>query len=61
MGKPPVYDRAGLNLSDEDKARMRAKAREGYWRFLLNRPASNGPMVFWGRSLSMPHRSVTRC
>ncbi|PJF09148.1 glutamate--tRNA ligase [Pseudorhodobacter sp. MZDSW-24AT] len=36
MGKPPVYDRAGLNLSDEDKARLRAEGREGYWRFLLN-------------------------
>ena len=36
MGKPPVYDRAGLNLSDADKARLRAEGREGYWRFLLN-------------------------
>ena len=36
MGKPPVYDRAGLALSDQDKARMRAEGRAGYWRFLLN-------------------------
>ena len=36
MGKPPVYDRAGLNLSDEDKAKLRAEGRAGYWRFLLN-------------------------
>lgn len=36
MGKPPVYDRAGLNLSDEDKAKLRAEGRDGYWRFLLN-------------------------
>ncbi|TGD43461.1 glutamate--tRNA ligase [Pseudotabrizicola sediminis] len=36
MGKPPVYDRAGLNLSDDDKARLRAEGRAGYWRFLLN-------------------------
>lgn len=36
MHKPPVYDRAGLNLSDEDKARLRAEGRDGYWRFLLN-------------------------
>lgn len=35
MGKPPVYDRAGLHLSDEDKARLRAEGRAGYWRFLL--------------------------
>ncbi|NEX47041.1 glutamate--tRNA ligase [Pseudotabrizicola algicola] len=36
MGKPPVYDRAGLTLSDEEKARLRAEGRDGYWRFLLN-------------------------
>ncbi len=36
MGKPPVYDRAGLALSDADKARMRAEGRGGYWRFLLD-------------------------
>ena len=36
MGRPPVYDRAGLNLSDDDRARMRAEGREGYWRFRLD-------------------------
>ena len=36
MGKPPVYDRAGLNLSEDDKAKLRAEGRDGYWRFLLN-------------------------
>lgn len=36
MGKPPVYDRTGLNLSEEDKARLRAEGREGYWRFKLD-------------------------
>ncbi|MDQ1848903.1 glutamate--tRNA ligase [Gemmobacter fulvus] len=36
MGKPPVYDRTSLHLSDDEKARMRAEGREGYWRFLLN-------------------------
>ncbi|TCM77613.1 glutamate--tRNA ligase [Rhodovulum steppense] len=35
MGKPPVYDRAALSLTDEDKARLRAE-RPGHWRFLLN-------------------------
>ena len=35
MGKPPVYDRTGLHLSDADKDRMRAEGRESYWRFLL--------------------------
>ncbi|MBW7055593.1 glutamate--tRNA ligase [Paracoccus bogoriensis] len=35
MGRPPVYDRTGLSLSDADKDRLRAEGREGYWRFLL--------------------------
>jgi len=35
MGKPPVYDRAALALSDADKDKLRAE-RGGYWRFLLN-------------------------
>lgn len=36
MGKPPVYDRAGLALSGADKDKLRAEGREGYWRFQLD-------------------------
>merc|ERR1711916_344259 len=36
MGKPPVYDRAALGLSDEDKARLRAERGDGVWRFKLD-------------------------
>ena len=36
MGRPPVYDRAGLALTEEDRAKLRAEGREGYWRFLLD-------------------------
>ncbi|MDO5604603.1 MAG: glutamate--tRNA ligase [Paracoccus sp. (in: a-proteobacteria)] len=36
MGRPPVYDRAGLALSDDDRARLRAEGRDGYWRFQLD-------------------------
>lgn len=36
MGKPPVYDRTGLTLSDADRDRLRAEGREGYWRFRLD-------------------------
>ena len=36
MGKPPVYDRAGLNLSEAEKEALRAEGRAGYWRFLLD-------------------------
>ncbi len=37
MGRPPVYDRAGLALTGEERARLRAEGRGGYWRFLLDR------------------------
>jgi len=36
MGRPPVYDRAALRLTDAEKARYRAEGRTGYWRFLLD-------------------------
>ncbi len=36
MGKPPVYDRAALALSDDEKARMRADRGDGVWRFKLD-------------------------
>ena len=35
MGRPPVYDRAGLALSDAEKDKLRAE-RSGHWRFLLD-------------------------
>ncbi|MFN3973205.1 MAG: glutamate--tRNA ligase [Gemmobacter sp.] len=35
MGRPPVYDRASLALTEEQRAAMRAEGRAGYWRFLL--------------------------
>ncbi|WP_373355885.1 glutamate--tRNA ligase [Pseudoroseicyclus sp. CXY001] len=37
MGKPPVYDRAALELSDEEKDRLRAERGGSHWRFLLDR------------------------
>jgi glutamyl-tRNA synthetase len=36
MGKPPVYDRAALALSDADRDRLRAERGQGVWRFLLD-------------------------
>ena len=35
-GKPPVYDRAALDLSDADKARLEAEGRRPHWRFKLD-------------------------
>lgn len=36
MGKPPVYDRAGLHLTEAEKQKFRDEGRVGYWRFLLD-------------------------
>ena len=35
-GRPPVYDRAGLKLTDQEKAKLEAEGRRPHWRFLLN-------------------------
>ena len=36
MGKPPVYDRAALALSEAEKDALRAERGAGVWRFKLN-------------------------
>jgi len=43
MGRPPVYDRASLKLTDAERAGMRAEGREGYWRFLLDQKRIEWP------------------
>ena len=34
-GRPPVYDRAALKLTEEDKARFESEGRKPHWRFKL--------------------------
>ena len=41
-GKPPVYDRAGLALSADEKATLEAEGRSAHWRFKLS-----GNQVTW--------------
>lgn len=36
MGKPPVYDRAALNLSEAEKDALRGERGNGVWRFKLD-------------------------
>ncbi len=36
MGRPPVYDRAALALSEDDKAKLREERGPGVWRFKLD-------------------------
>ena len=35
-GKPPVYDRAALTLTDEQRAKYEAEGRKPHWRFKLS-------------------------
>jgi glutamyl-tRNA synthetase len=37
MHKPPVYDRAALALTDEDRAKLEAQGHWPHWRFKLSR------------------------
>lgn len=59
MGKPPVYDRAGLKLSATEKEALRAD-REGYWRFQLDQKRTEwtdgilGPVSIDTASVSDP-------
>ena len=41
-GKPPIYNRAALDLTDEDKAKLEAEGRKPHWRFKLS-----GERVVW--------------
>jgi len=41
-GKPPVYDRAALALTDADRARLEAEGRRPHWRFRLDHDAPIG-------------------
>ncbi|MCV6592764.1 MAG: glutamate--tRNA ligase family protein, partial [Silicimonas sp.] len=41
MGKPPVYDRAALALSEDEKAALRAERGDGVWRFKLDQARIN--------------------
>ncbi len=60
MGRPPVYDRAGLKLTEAERADLRADGRAGYWRFLLDQNRIEwtdgilGPVSIDAASLSDP-------
>ena len=41
MGKPPVYDRAALNLSTEERDALRIERGDGVWRFKLDQERIN--------------------
>jgi glutamyl-tRNA synthetase len=51
-GLPPIYDRAGLKLTDEDRAKLEAEGRRPHWRFKLE-----GRRVTW-EDLARGHSEV---
>lgn len=57
---PPVYDRAALKLSDEDRKKLEAEGLRPHWRFLLNdgtvawRDLVHGDCAYETRHLSDP-------
>ncbi|HYE00593.1 MAG TPA: glutamate--tRNA ligase [Alphaproteobacteria bacterium] len=59
-GKPPLYDRAALRLSEADRARLEAEGRAPHWRFRLDhRPIQwqdriRGAVQFHGKDISDP-------
>ncbi|MEM9469385.1 MAG: glutamate--tRNA ligase [Pseudomonadota bacterium] len=59
-GLPPTYDRAGLELTDEQIAKYEAEGRKPHWRFKLNHAAIEwtdlirGPVQFQGSDMSDP-------
>ncbi len=60
QGKPPLYDRAGLRLTPDDRARLEAQGRTAHWRFKLDHTPIlwndlvRGPVHFEGAALSDP-------
>lgn len=60
QGRPPIYDRAALNLTPEDHARFLQEGRKPHWRFKLKPGAISwkdlirGEISFEGENLSDP-------
>lgn len=60
LGRPPIYDRAALELTDADKVRLEAEGRKPHWRFKLEgKPVAfadliKGPQTVNTASMSDP-------
>lgn len=51
-GLPPVYDRAALTLTDEDRAKLEAEGVRPHWRFKLD----HGAPIEWDDAVRGPQR-----
>jgi glutamyl-tRNA synthetase len=60
VGRPPIYDRAALRLSDAERRRLEAEGRRPHWRFRLAHRSIEwhdmvrGTVAFEGEHLSDP-------
>lgn len=60
QGLPPIYDRAALKLSDEQKEKYEAEGRKPHWRFLMKdqpiiwQDMIRGEVRFEGKDMSDP-------
>ena len=52
---PPVYDRAALKLTDDERAKLEAEGRKPHWRFRLD-----GRVVEWNDLIRGPQHIDTR-
>ncbi|WP_205944637.1 glutamate--tRNA ligase [Pelagibius litoralis] len=59
-GRPPIYDRGALALSDQERSNLEAEGRKPHWRFKLEHSEIawldrvRGPVSFQGQNLSDP-------
>lgn len=59
-GLPPIYDRAALNLTEEEKAKFEEEGRKPHWRFKLEdqtiawEDEVRGSVAFEGKNLTDP-------
>lgn len=60
QGLPPIYDRAALNLTAEDRAKFEAEGRRAHWRFKLDHKPIiwddlvRGHVEFHGKDMTDP-------
>ncbi|WDR02808.1 glutamate--tRNA ligase [Devosia algicola] len=53
LGNPPIYDRAALRLTDEDRAKLEAEGRRPHWRFKLDgRPVQFNDLIKGGQTVN---------
>ena len=60
LGRPPIYDRASLRLTDAERAALEAEGRKPHWRFRLEPITVRWNDLARGEAASTPPRSPIR-